>query len=233
MGHRRSQACLTTKYSQAKFSSQQHQSKRQQPQPQPRQIAVHQTQEKLTAEFKELNFHAIETSPDDTQAHAKFWIEVYPSRSANLHGKIDTGSQGNILPLRTYLQIYPQRVHNGKPINTTPSETVLTTYNGSPIKQHGYITLPCTYKNKTSKFRFYIADTNSSVIFGLDMCIKLGMVELNYNINTEQSAPIRSFKQVVNEYPDRFSGICKFQASTVSYSRRTPLNQPYMHHNEH
>ena len=62
-----SQACLTTKYSQAKFSSQQHQSKRQQPQPQPRQIAVHETQEKLTAEFKELNFHAIETSPDDTQ----------------------------------------------------------------------------------------------------------------------------------------------------------------------
>ena len=60
-----------------------------------------------------------------------------------------------------------------------------------------------------SKFRFYIADANSSVIFGLDMCIKLGIVELNYNINIEQSAPIRSFEQVVNEYPDCFSGIGK------------------------
>ena len=47
-----SQACLTTKYSQAKYSSQQHQSKRQQPQP--RQRAVHETQENLTPEFEEL-----------------------------------------------------------------------------------------------------------------------------------------------------------------------------------
>ena len=229
-----SQACLTTKYSQAKYSSQQHQSKRQQPQPQPRQRAVHETQENLTAEFKELNFHAIETSSDGTQAHAKIRIEAYPGRSTNLHGKIDTGSQGNILPLRTYLQIYPQHVRNGKPINTTPSETVLTAYNGTPIKQHRYITLPCTYKNKTSKFRFYIADTNSSVIFGLDMCIKLGIVELNYNINTEQSAPIRSFEQVVDEYPDRFSGIGKLPGKyslvlqentkpTIHAPRRAPI----------
>ena len=143
-----SQVCLTTRYSQAKYSSQQPQPRRQQPQPQPRQSAVHETQENLTAEFEELNFHPIETSPDDThvhaQVHAKIQIEAYPSRSTNLHGNIDTGSQGNILPLRTYSQIYPQRVCNGKLINTTPSETVLTTYNGTPIKQHGYITLPCT-----------------------------------------------------------------------------------------
>ena len=109
-----SQACLTTKYSQAKYSSQQHQSKRQQPQP--RQRAVHETQENLTAEFEELTFHAIETSSDGTQAHAKIRIEAYPGRSTNLHGKIDTGSQGNILPLHTYSQIYPQRIRNGKPI---------------------------------------------------------------------------------------------------------------------
>ena len=187
-----SQACLTTKYSQAKYNSQHPQSEQQQPQPQPRQRAVHETQENLIAEFEKLNFHAIETSSDGTQAHAKIRIEAYPGRSTNLHGKIDTGSQGNILPLRTYLEIYPQHVRNGKPINTTPSQT-----------------LPCTYKNKTSKFRFYIADTNSSVIFGLDMCLKLGIVELNYNINTEQSAPVRSFEQVVDEYLDRFSGIGK------------------------
>ena len=60
-------------------------------------------------------------SPDGTQAHAKIRIEAYPGRSTNLYGKIDTGSQGNILPLHTYSQIYPQRVHNGKPINTTPA----------------------------------------------------------------------------------------------------------------
>ena len=89
-------------------------------------------------------------------------------------------------------------------------------------------------QNKTSKFRFYIADTNSSVIFGLDMCIKLGIVELNYNINTEQSAPIRSFEQVVNEYPDRFSGIGKLPGKcslvlmenskpTIHAPRRAPI----------
>ena len=54
---------------------------------------------------------------------------------------------------------------------------------------------------------FYIAETNAPVIFGLDLCFKLGLVDLNYSIVTQRKSPIMSTKQLQEEYPDRFSGL--------------------------
>ena len=95
-------------------------------------------------EFDELNFDCIDTSADGTEAYASIKIKPFKNQIANLHGKIDTGSQGNVLPLRTYHKMYSDDSKHIK-----HSSTLLTAYNGTPIKQFGYITLPCSYKNKS------------------------------------------------------------------------------------
>ena len=162
----------------------------------------------LSDNFQNLTFDSIEM-PDGTQAYATLKIEPYPGISTNLKGKIDTGSQGNILPLRTFAKLFPKRLNKAKePTNITPCDTLLTAYNGTLIKQYGYITMPCTYKNQQASFRFYIADTTSAVIFGFDMCLQLGLLNLNYNIK-QNNAPITNMKQVQAEFPDRFTGIGK------------------------
>ena len=58
-------------------------------------------------EFNELNFDCIDTSADGTEAYANIKIKPFKNQITNLHGKIDIGSQGNVLPLRTYHKMYP------------------------------------------------------------------------------------------------------------------------------
>ena len=68
------------------------------------------------------------------------------AKPQTLKGKVDTGAAGNILPMRTYKQIFPQRVSSkGLPLNTTPSNATLTDYHGRTIEQYGTITMPCNY----------------------------------------------------------------------------------------
>ena len=69
------------------------------------------------------------------------------NRPATLRAKVDTGAQGNILPLRVFCQMFPQNVGpNGypKPKSVKPSSTTLTAYGGSKIKQCGTRPIPCS-----------------------------------------------------------------------------------------
>ena len=187
-------------------------------------------QEELEEDFVKLNFSSISTSTDSSEAYASIEIKYTEKRDANLHGKIDTGSQGNILPLRTYKKMYPD---NNKPLQ--PSKTTLTAYNGTPIKQHGSIQLQCKYKNKTASCEFFIADTDASVIFGLPLCLELGLVNLNYSITAQQTAPkITSTKQLQDEYPEQFTGLGRLPGTyklhlkpdstpKIHAPRRTPI----------
>ena len=155
-------------------------------------------------QYDEMNFASIDTTGDGSEAFASVKIKLSDKQVANLHGKIDTGSQGNILPLRTYQQMYPD---DGKILQ--PSSTTLTAYNGTRIKQFGYINIPCRYKNKSATGQFFITDTNAPVIFGLQLCMKLGLVQLNYSIQVQHKAALTSTKQLKEEYPDRFAGLGK------------------------
>lgn len=73
-------------------------------------------------------------------------------------GKDDTGAQGNILPVRTYPNMFPYEVDDhGKPTQLNKSYVHLTAYNKSRIRQYGTIMIPCRYD--WFETEFYIADT--------------------------------------------------------------------------
>ena len=65
--------------------------------------------------------------------------------------KVDTGAEGNILPLRTYRRMFPRNLNTSGYLKSTEvthrPEVTLTAYNGGDIKQHGAISLRCRYKN--------------------------------------------------------------------------------------
>ena len=68
---------------------------------------------------------------------------------ADVKVKVDTGAQGNALPVRMFKSMYPDRVNaQGHPklgvITITP--TVLTAYNGTIIPHYGTIKLTCKFK---------------------------------------------------------------------------------------
>ena len=182
---------------------------------------VSREREELEDDFELLNFHSISTSSDSSEAYAKIKFQYDKSRMANLHGKIDTGSQGNILPLHTYKKIYPK---NEKPLN--PTKTTLTAYNGTQIKQCGSVKMQCQYKDKRTTCEFYVADTNASVIFGLPLCLQLGLVKLNYNIQV-QPTKITSTKQLQEEYRKQFQGLGRLPGNYTLHIK--PDSTPKIH----
>ena len=64
--------------------------------------------------------------------------------------KVDTGAQGNILPLLTFRRMYSELLDaNGFPAKTNLRKytTVLTAYNGEHIRQYGMMVISCEYRH--------------------------------------------------------------------------------------
>lgn len=146
--------------------------------------------DQLSSTFENMTFSVINVSIDSnnrdsnsTEALATIQIEPYKSVWTNLRGKVDTGAEGNILPLRVFKQIFPRYISpEGVPLKTTPSSSNLTDYNGGRIVQYGTIRLPCKYKGKQHSEEFYVADAPGPVIYGLQTSERLGMVQMNCSI---------------------------------------------------
>ena len=76
---------------------------------------------------------------------------------ANLRGKVDTGAQGNILPVRLYRQMFPDHVDAaGHPQSgrLQPSDVTLKAYGGSAIPHLGTWTIACLENGKRCEADF-------------------------------------------------------------------------------
>lgn len=131
--------------------------------------------------------------------------------------KVDTGSGGNTLPLRTYKQMFGETPTSQ--ILTPEPAVKLTSYSGDNIPCLGSLTLSIR-KPSNPTFtheKFYVVDVSGPAILGLPSCRKLGVVEINVNeINetaepTSQTGPIRSIEQLKMLFPAQFDQIGNFK----------------------
>ncbi|KAG1704766.1 hypothetical protein GQR58_003952 [Nymphon striatum] len=189
----------------------------------------------LYSEFENITFNSITTGSHSTQANrteafATVKIVPHPGVTSQLRGKVDTGAQGNVLPLRTFVKMFPNHTTpSGLPTNTTPSRVTLSAYNGTKIPQHGIINLPCKNENEWIQTPFFVADTPGLVIFGLQTSAKLGLVVLNCTIGASISPPASPVSTLSNLrvlYPDRFLGLGKFPGThTLSLDKNVHPTQ--------
>ena len=136
--------------------------------------------------------------------------------------KIDTGSGGNILPLHLFQQLHPKQTGpDGLPIGLDLVQTKLTTYNGSPIPLYGILHGPILWQPNTPGAQphmihsyWYIADTPGPALLGLPACEKLvaqaARAAKPPAARTLKPKCIKSTDDLTREFPDRFTGICKF-----------------------
>lgn len=141
-----------------------------------------------------------------------------------LTAKVDTGAQGNIIPLRLFRRMFPTLLDaEGFPKlgATTPVKGILTAYNGTQIPQHGSITVPCKFNSgEWIDAEFFIADATGPAFIGLPSSRALKLLTMNCAIRTPATptptpkianlGPIRNKKDLKAQYPDRFTGIGKF-----------------------
>ena len=99
--------------------------------------------DQLSANFELLSFDNVETNAverDEVYATLRMTLNDKANTPATLRVKVDTGAQGNVMPLRTFQCMYPSDVDiEGLPMRgcLEHRDTILTAYNGQQIQQYG------------------------------------------------------------------------------------------------
>ena len=180
--------------------------------------------------FDELKFNEIRTdSNNDLTADLYFTLR---GQLATMTVKVDTGAEGNILPLRTYLRMYPEHCTGPRPTlgHLKRSLTTLTVYNGESMKHYGTIDLYITLNDYTTRTTFFVAETPSPIILGLPSKNQMKIITIN-QIKTEI---IKTISDLTKLYLDSFEGIGNFEGTyhivtdptippVVHAPRRTPI----------
>ena len=150
-------------------------------------------------EFSEANVAAIANSKGKRQViMAK--LDVKPpnvSRKVTFHVKADTGSNGNILPMRCLRQMYPNADRKFSGILKLMNAT-LTTINNTNIHTYGTIEMPSSLdKSAPIELLFFICDTTGPAILSCDASERLGIISVkeskNISIVKEKSGYARSY----------------------------------------
>ena len=150
-------------------------------------------------------------------------FEVFKSKfiaNTKLRCKVDTGADGNIIPLKRLMTLCPEMFDENSqllPDILEPSTTVLSSYGGTRITQYGRVGLKCKYKNTPFTCNFYVADCSGPVIVGLPTCRALNLVTLNCSVKSDdyipsdmpldQRPPINSKEHLRKMYPECFDGV--------------------------
>ncbi|XP_070198635.1 uncharacterized protein [Littorina saxatilis] len=128
------------------------------------------------ADIASLDFSSIEQNNGDNRDELYASLDIKYTLPASLKVKVDTGAQGNILPLRIYRRMFPEQLN----LEGFPAAGATEAYNGTLIKQFGVIT---------------IQYSNSPAILGLPSSRQLKLVTVHCAI---QSAAAPALKPVKN-----------------------------------
>jgi len=165
-----------------------------------------------------------EIREDDNELYANLDI-VCPEKQGQHHlrVKVDTGSGGNTLPIRTICQMYPN--NKWKKLIKKTKDT-LTAYNGQGLKVLGTIDMVCKYNQSTwVTEKFYVVDVPGPAVAGLPTCRKLKLVTINAveqqnpdetsmqtdEVSTHPNVVINSVESLMTLYPEQFDTIGNFK----------------------
>ena len=152
--------------------------------------------------FDKVVFDTI-TSRDEAYTDIHFH---HQTRNAYLRVKVDTGAQGNLLPLRTFQKMYPDKRYWP---NLQPSSTRLSVYDSSTLTQYGKLELTISSGAHTSEAIFYVVDTPGPVLLGFPSSTALKLVTMHFSVNPQLW--LTSTADLVKEYPKCFAPIGNFE----------------------
>ena len=154
---------------------------------------------------------------DDRDDLTKAYVEVRRDERTimKLRSKVDSGAEGNTLPLRMFRGMYPGHLTKDgvpKPQSVHNSSARLFAYNETPVMHFGSVRLPCRFNNSTWLYAtFYIVESRGPAIIGCDTGLELKLLTLHTRINEiKHSAQISSTDVLVRQYPDQFDKIGNF-----------------------
>ena len=215
--------------------------------------------ESLNTKFQTMYYHSVENHKNkNSDSRNKLYVKVPVSTKqarTSVSFKIDTGAEGNLLPVADYVRLFPKCKLDefGMPVSLKHNNHVkLIAFNGTEIKQHGTCSVTLLYKGKCMKSDFFVV-THGPAILGLPMTEKLGIISINvdtvkqliddkevkrdstdyYNTDKDKHDSCVAKDAILREYADVFNGVGCFDGEctihldhTIPPSVRPPRRVP-------
>ena len=94
--------------------------------------------------------------------------------------KIDSGAEVNVMPLRTFKHLFPDKQDkHGRSLRLQKPKVGLSAYGGTKVKQYGCFTLRCTHSDIALDIEFQVTQDRGSTMLGLQACMDLRLISLN------------------------------------------------------
>ena len=155
-----------------------------------------------------------------------------PAVSGLIRVKVDTGAGRNILPKRTFKQMFGHCVLSK--VATSEPRVKLTEYSGNTIPCLGSIRLDISKSSGSNSVRqkFYVVDVAGPVILSLPTCQLLNLVQLNLDETCTSIkhtySSLASLQTLQQLFPDCFDGTGCLQGKEKLYLKEgaTPFIHP-------
>ena len=149
-----------------------------------------------SSETETVGAHLIGSVHSSNTKDEAFATLLLGNQNCEVKFKLDTGAQVNVIPLKKFRQM------NMKETNFNPTNIKLTGYGGMRLKVKGKCDVQCKYKDSRCVISFYIVDTDSPAMFGLDTCTDLGLLKLVMSPSTSSEVD-----RILHKYNCVFKGI--------------------------
>ena len=166
----------------------------------------------LTEQVQSLFYNEVHFNAVNARMHTTLSCVTPDGWSSDQVFKIDTGADGNLMPIRMFAVLFP-KVSLDALSRTVNKEVTLFTYNNTPIKQFGTCSVRLSFKDKSVVCKFFVVEHDTALV-GINDSEKLGLVKVNFDMVRNEHVKIinevteESFKHdIEREYPELFKGI--------------------------
>ena len=148
----------------------------------------------------------------NARMHTTLKCETPDGWSSDQIFKIDTGADGNLMPISMFSRLFPQ-VSLDALSRTVNKSVTLYAYNDTEIRPFGTCSVKLNFKGKSHVCKFFVVQHKTAII-GITDSEKLGLVQVHFDMVKNGHIKIidevneESFKQnFEKEYPNLFKGI--------------------------
>ena len=135
--------------------------------------------DEITSKVRSMYYNDIHFNSVNTRMHIKLNSKSCNGNSLKTHFKVDTGANGNLLPLGEFFKHFPN-ANMTQLAKTIDSSTKLYAYNNTEIKQLGACELLVEYRECHKICQFYVVDFPTAIL-GIHDSESLGLITVHFD----------------------------------------------------
>ena len=112
--------------------------------------------------------------------HTTLKCETPDGWSSDQIFKIDTGVDGNLMPISMFARLFPQ-VSLDALSRTVDKSVTLYAYNNTPIRQFGTCSVRLSFKGRSFVCKFFVVEHETTIV-GISDSEKLRLVQVNFDM---------------------------------------------------